>query len=205
MTHLLHIDSSIAGERSLSRALSRRFVERWLAAHPDVTVTDRDLAADPVPHAAATLLAGLGKPADGRSPDEAASVALSDRLIAELEAADVIVIGAPMYNFAIPSTLKAWIDHVALAGRTFRYTAEGPVGLLRGKKVFVVVSRGGIYSEGALRAMDFQEPYLRAVLGFLGLDDVTFIRAEGQGIGAEAAARGVAAAEQAVAELALAA
>ncbi|MCC7274891.1 MAG: FMN-dependent NADH-azoreductase [Alphaproteobacteria bacterium] len=204
MTRLLHIDSSIAGTASKSRALSRAFVERWRAGHPGTEVIDRDLAADPVPHAAATLIAGLSTAPEARTPGQAAAVALSDTLIAELEAADVVVIGAPMYNFAIPSTLKAWIDHVALAGRTFRYTAEGPVGLLRGKRVFVVVSRGGIYSEGAGRAMDFQEPYLRAVLGFLGIDDVTFIRVEGQGIGPEVAARGLAAAEQAVGELAAA-
>ena len=116
-------------------------------------------------------------------------VALSDELIAELEVADTIVLAVPMYNFSIPSTLKAWIDHVARRGRTFRYTEKGPEGLLRDKKVFVLVSRGGVYSKGSPAApFDFQEPYLRTVLGFLGLTDVTFVHFEGVGMGPEAAA-----------------
>ncbi|HYM04716.1 MAG TPA: NAD(P)H-dependent oxidoreductase, partial [Stellaceae bacterium] len=113
-------------------------------------------------------------------------------LIAEVEVADTIVLAVPMYNFAIPSTLKAWIDHVARAGRTFRYTAAGPEGLLKGKKVFVVTGRGGIYSgDVPAKIMDFQEPYLRAVLGFLGLDDVTFIHVEGLKVSPESAAHGL--------------
>jgi FMN-dependent NADH-azoreductase len=133
--------------------------------------------------------------------EQTEAVALADKLIAEVEAADTIVIAAPMYNFTIPSTLKAWLDHIARAGRTFRYTAAGPEGLLKGKKVFVVESRGGFYGEGPAKAMDFQEPYLRAMLGFLGLNDVTFIHAEGQAVSAEAAAQGLLKARNAVAEL----
>jgi FMN-dependent NADH-azoreductase len=116
------------------------------------------------------------------------AVALSDELIAELEVADTIVLAVPMYNFSIPSTLKAWIDHVARRGRTFRYTEKGPEGLLKNKKVFVLVARGGVYSKGTpYAAFDFQEPYLRTVLGFLGMTDVTFVHFEGLAMGPEAA------------------
>jgi FMN-dependent NADH-azoreductase len=121
-------------------------------------------------------------------------------LIEELEAADTIVLAVPMYNFSIPSTLKAWIDHVARAGRTFRYTAAGPEGLLNGKKVFVVSGRGGFYSgDSPAKVLDFQEPYLRAVLGFLGLTDVTFIHVEGLKVSSEAAEKGISRAREAIA------
>jgi FMN-dependent NADH-azoreductase len=119
-------------------------------------------------------------------------LALSDTLVGELEAANTIVLAVPMYNFSISSTLKAWIDHVAWTGRTFRYTASGPEGLLKGKKVFVASARGGIYSEGPYSVMDFQEPYIRAVLRFIGLDDVTFVHLEGLSISPEVAAKGLA-------------
>jgi FMN-dependent NADH-azoreductase len=202
MYRLLHIDSSILGEASASRAVSRAFVAAWSAAHPDTAVTSRDLAASPLPHVTADLVTGLATEPDRRTPAQAAAVALSDTLIAEAEAADVIVIGAPMYNFSIPSTLKAWVDHVVRVQRTVRYTPEGQVeGLLTGKRVFVVASRGGIYSEGPRQAFDFQEPYLRTILGFVGLTDMTFIRVEGLGMGPEAASEGLARAHRTVAEL----
>jgi FMN-dependent NADH-azoreductase len=141
-------------------------------------------------------------PADKRSDAEARNAALADALIEELEAADVVVIAAPMYNFSIPSTLKAWIDHVARAGRTFRYGAAGPEGLLKGKKVFVVTGRGGIYTgDSPAKGMDFQEPYLRAMLGFLGLDDVSFIHVEGLAVGPDARASGTERARAAIADL----
>ena len=202
MYRLLHIDSSILGEASASRAVSRALVAAWSAAHPDTAIMSRDLAASLPPHMTADLVTGLATEPDRRTPAQAAAVALSDTLIAEAEAADVIVIGAPMYNFSIPSTLKAWIDHVVRVQRTVRYTAEGQVeGLLTGKRVFVVASRGGIYSEGPRQAFDFQEPYLRTILGFVGLTDTTFIRVEGLGMGPEAAAEGLARAHRMVAEL----
>ncbi|HEY3642841.1 MAG TPA: NAD(P)H-dependent oxidoreductase, partial [Xanthobacteraceae bacterium] len=146
-------------------------------------------------------LAATATQADQRTRDQQDAAALADALIAEIEAADTIVLAAPMYNFSIPSTLKAWIDHIARAGRTFRYTAAGPEGLLKGKKVFVVTGRGGFYSgDSPARSLDFQEPYLRALLGFLGLTDVTFIHVEGLKVSPEAAASGLARARQAIGE-----
>jgi FMN-dependent NADH-azoreductase len=142
------------------------------------------------------------QPADQRAPAQQQAAALADTLIEEVEAADVIVIAAPMYNFSIPSTLKAWLDHIARAGRTFGYGANGPEGLLKGKRVFVFTARGGVYSgESPAKGMDFQEPYLRAMLGFLGLDDVTFVHAEGLKISPEAADAGVATARRAASAL----
>src|SRR5262245_25480779 len=141
-----------------------------------------------MPHLDGATFAAMGTPPDEHTSSQRAATALSDELIAELEAADTIVLAVPMYNFSIPSTLKAWIDHVARRGRTFRYSENGPEGLLKGKKVFVVAARGGVYSKGApAAAFDFQEPYLRAALGFLGLTDVTFVHLEGLAMGPDAA------------------
>jgi FMN-dependent NADH-azoreductase len=199
MTRLLHVSSSPLPAASKSRAVADEFVTAWKAARPDTVVTERDLVASAIPHFGTDLITAFGTPAEQRSAEQAAAIARADEIIAEVEAADVVVIGAPMHNFSISSTLKAWIDHLARAGRTFRYTAAGPEGMLTGKKAFVILSRGGIYSEGPAQAMDFQEPYLRAVLGFLGLTDVTFIRAEGLNVSADSAARGLATARQAIA------
>ena len=183
MNTLLVLDSAASGEASVSRALVREAVDAFTAARP-TRVVYRDLSRDPVPHLTEATLAGVrGVPA---SETEHASRALSDALIAELRAADTIVIGAPMYNFSIPTTLRAWFDHVLRAGETFSYAKSGPKGLLEGKRVIVVESRGGLYSEGPAAALDFQEPYLRQLLGFMGLTDVTFIRAEKIGYGPEA-------------------
>jgi FMN-dependent NADH-azoreductase len=165
-------------------------------------VVERALAPSNIPHLSSETLAALGKAADARTRDERAAVAFADTLIEEAEAADTIVIAAPMYNFTIPTTLKAWIDHIARAGRTFRYTAQGPEGLLKNKKVVVVVSRGGFYTgDSPAAAMDHQEPYLRTVLGFMGLTDVTFIEVEGQAIGPDVAAKGLEAARAAAISL----
>jgi FMN-dependent NADH-azoreductase len=164
-------------------------------------VVERDLTADAMPHLSLAALAASMTPADSRSTAEHEAAALADTLIEEVEATDVIVIAAPMYNFSIPSTLKAWIDHITRAGRTFRYGAAGPEGLLEGRKVFVITGRGGIYSDDSpARGMDFQEPYLRAMLGFLGLD-VTFIHVEGLKISPEAAASGIERARKAIGDL----
>jgi FMN-dependent NADH-azoreductase len=179
MSKLLFITSSIFGENSKSRTLGREFVEVWTRRDPGTQVIERDLVADAVPHVTGAVVGAAMTPAEQRSLEQAEVAALADRLIEELEAADIIVIGAPMYNFSVPSALKAWIDHVVRAGRTFRYGANGPEGLLRGKKVFVVTARGGVYSQGPGKSMDFHEPYLRGVLGFIGLTDVSFIYAEG--------------------------
>jgi FMN-dependent NADH-azoreductase len=178
MRNVLFVTSSIFGEDSKSRRLALDFLQHWKKAHPAAHIVTRDT--NTISHVNAQTLAASTTPAEKRNPEQVKTAAVSDALIAEVEAADTIVIGAPMYNFTISSTLKAWIDHIAIAGRTFRYTPSGPAGLLTGKKVFVVASRGGFYVEGPAKAMDFQEPYLRAMLGFLGLTDVTFIHAEGQ-------------------------
>ena len=202
MHRLLFVTSSLFGEASKSRLIGAEFVESWLRAHPGTTVVERVLSADTMPHLTQATLAAVATPAESRTAAQQAVAAFADALIEELEVADVIVIAAPMYNFSISSTLKAWIDHIARAGRTFRYTANGPEGLLRGKAVFVTTARGGIYrADSPAAALDFQEPYLRALLGFLGLTDVTFVHAEGLNINPDAAARGLAEARRIVAEL----
>jgi FMN-dependent NADH-azoreductase len=186
MTTLLHINSSVRNEGSISRQLTAEFIQKWHAAHPGDKVIERDLAASPIPHLNEETMGAFFTPADSRSPVQAEAVRLSDQLVSEVQQADVIVIGAPMYNFSVSSGLKAWIDHVARAGVTFKYTSEGPVGLLQNKKVYVVTSRGGVYSQGAGKAMDFHETYLRGVLGFIGLTDITFIHTEGLARGEQA-------------------
>jgi FMN-dependent NADH-azoreductase len=192
MANLLFVSSSLFGDGSQSRLIASEFIDRWRQSHPRTTVVERELTADSIPHLSLAVLAASMTPADTRSAADRQTAALADSLIEEVEAADVIVLAAPMYNFSIPSTLKAWIDHVTRAGRTFRYGTAGAEGLLRGRKVFIITGRGGIYSgDSPAKGMDFQEPYLRAMLGFLGLDDVTFIHVEGLKIGPEAAASGI--------------
>jgi FMN-dependent NADH-azoreductase len=202
MANLLFVASSLFGEGSQSRLIASEFIDRWRQSHPRTTVAARELTADSIPHLSLLTLAAAMTPAEARSAGEQQAAALADRLIEEVEAADVIVIAAPMYNFSIPSTLKAWIDHITRAGRTFRYGAAGAEGLLQGKKVFIVTGRGGVYSgESPARGMDFQEPYLRAMLGFLGLDDVTFIHVEGLKVSPEAAASGIERARRSIGDL----
>jgi len=199
MTTLLFVTSSLFGEGSKSRLIASELVESWRNAHPGSIVIERDLTADSMPHLSATTLSATMTPIAGLSDAQRAGLAFADALIEEIEAADTIVLAVPMYNFSIPSTLKAWIDHITRAGRTFRYGAAGPEGLLKGKKVFIVTGRGGVYSgESPARAMDFQEPYLRAMLGFLGLTDVAFIHVEGLQVSPEAAASGIQRARQAI-------
>lgn len=161
---LLHLDSSVLGANSVSRVLTARIVDTLRNAHPGLEVDYRDLDREPIAHLSG---AGMADPA---------ATAEAERILAQFLEADVIVIGAPMYNFAIPSTLRAWIDRIAVAGRTFRYTAEGPQGLAGGKRVIVASTRGGMHA-GA--PTDFVEPYLTQVFGFLGITDVEFVRAEG--------------------------
>ena len=185
MSNILVLNSSVSGEASVSRLLVADAVTELTQRDPAATLVFRDLAANPVPHLTPETVAGVRSQAT--TPAEQAARALSDELIAELRAADTIVIGAPMYNFSIPTTLRSWFDHVLRAGETFSYSEAGPKGLLSGKKVIVVEARGGLYSEGPAQATDFQEPYLRQLLGFIGLaDDLTFIRAEKIGYGPDA-------------------
>ena len=184
MRSLLVINSSAAREGSVSRTLVTETVERLLEGSPGARVVQRDLGAAPIPHLAVETLSGVrGQPATAA---EIAARKLSDELIAELRAADTIVIGAPMYNFSVPTSLRAWFDHVLRAGETFSYSEAGPKGLLGGKRVIVIESRGGLYSEGPGSAFDFQEPYLRHLLGFVGITDVTFVHAEKTGFGPDA-------------------
>ncbi|HEY3787030.1 MAG TPA: NAD(P)H-dependent oxidoreductase [Steroidobacteraceae bacterium] len=179
---LLHIDSSILGESSASRQLSREIVARWQADRPDLQVKYRDLAAQALPHLSGRSLA---------QADEHESAA-NVQVLEDFLAADVIVIGAPMYNFGIPSQLKAWIDRIVVAGKTFRYGTSGPEGLAKGKQVIVAASRGGVYAPGA--AGEFAEAYLRFVFGFIGIQDITFVRAEGLALSPEHRARSLRAA-----------
>jgi FMN-dependent NADH-azoreductase len=203
MTHILLIKSSSNLASSVSRDLSETFVKDYTAAHPDATVTERDLVASPVPHLGVDLLGGFfGKPEELTEAQKTA-LALSDTLVREIEAASLIVIGVPMYNFSIPSALKAWIDHVVRAGRTFHYTAEGPKGLVTGKKAVLFLASGGVYSDGPYKPYDFQETYLRAILGFIGITDVTVVRAEGLALGPESASKAVADARAKTAALAV--
>lgn len=177
---LLHIDSSILSDNSVSRQLSRTIVDHWRQSYPRLEISYRDLAAEAPSHLSAEILgAGFTDPQQ-HSPMQRDETALGATLLEEFLAADVIVLGAPMYNFSIPSQLKAWLDRVLVRGRTFKYTENGPVGLAGGKKVVIVSSRGGMYGEGSpARLMDHQESYLKTVLSFMGITDVSVVRAEG--------------------------
>jgi FMN-dependent NADH-azoreductase len=189
MKTLLQISTSIFSDGGQSSRLADRFVAAWRNANPDGNVVLRDLAKKPVPHIdAARFGAFLANPAE-RTPEQQAVVDYSDALITELQRADVIVLGLPMYNFGVPSTLKAHFDHVARAGATFRYTETGPVGLLKDKKVYVFAARGGLYA-GTPR--DTQTQYVRDFLAFLGLDDVEFVYAEGLAVSEGARQQGIA-------------
>ncbi|MBW3549434.1 MAG: NAD(P)H-dependent oxidoreductase [Proteobacteria bacterium] len=163
---LLHIDSSALGANSVTRELSAAVVARWQEALPDLQVVYRDLDAEPVAHLTGSSLAQS-------DPAEAAD---AEQVLRQFLEADLVVLGAPMYNFAIPSTLKAWIDRIAVAGKTFRYTEAGPEGLAGGKRVIVASGRGGVHTDAP---SDLQEPYLRQIFGFLGIGEVEFVRAEG--------------------------
>ncbi|MFP6848176.1 MAG: FMN-dependent NADH-azoreductase [Pseudomonas sp.] len=196
MANVLVIESSARQQGSISRQLTEQFIANWRAAHPADQIKVRDLAVDQVPHLDANLLGGWMTPAEQQSEPEQAALALSNLLTDELLAADVLVLAAPMYNFAIPSTLKAWLDHVLRAGVTFKYTATGPQGLLSGKRAFVLTARGGIYAGSA---QDHQEPYLRQALAFVGIHDVNFIHAEGLNLGGDFLEKGL---NQAKAQLA---
>ena len=192
---LLHVDSAITGDQSVSRQLSAKAVAAWVAAHPGTQVQTLDLAKDAPPHLSADAL-GFRTGQAAATEAQRTENALSEALVSQFLAADVIVIGAPLYNFTIPTQLKAWIDRLAQIGRTFKYTDKGAVGLAGGKTVIVALSRGGIYSNSdGGRAAEHQETYLQTVLGFMGITDVRFVRAEGVAMGEEAKAKALATAE----------
>lgn len=196
---LLQINTSLFAGNGQSSQLAERFVADYVAAHPGTVRVLRDVASDPIPHLDGARFSAFLTPAASRDAAQNAVIAQSDALIAELKSADVIVLGLPMYNFGVPSQLKSYFDHIARAGETFRYTANGPVGLVTGKKVYVLATRGGLY-EGT--ALDSQTTYVRDFLRFIGLDDVEFVYAEGLAIGAEQKETGLAKARDAITRLA---
>lgn len=194
--NILIVSSSANGDASVSGGLAGRFADSVRAHHPAAAIVLRDVGAEPLPHLTARTVAAIkGQPATAA---ELEARALSDSLVAELHAADVIVIASPMYNFGMSSTLKSWFDHVLRAGLTFRYTADGPEGLLKGKKAVVIESRAGFYSDGPAAAMDGQEPHIRTLLGFIGITEITFVRAEKLAFGPDAAEAAIAEAGEAL-------
>jgi FMN-dependent NADH-azoreductase len=202
MTNILIVDSAATGAQSVSRKLTAEFAAQIRRADPGAQIVRRDVGRAPIPHLTEETVGAIrGGPAQTEAAEQA--LALSDALIGELRDADTIVIGAPMYNFGMASTLKAWFDHVLRARVTFRYNADGKAeGLITGKKAIVIEARAGLYSVGPAGAMDSQEPHLRTLLGFIGIDDVTFVRAERLAFGPEAASASVAEALAQLQELA---
>jgi len=198
MTTLLQLNSSLFGSAGQSTQLADRFVAGWRLKHADAEVIVRDLASNPLPHLDAVRVTAFFTPLDQRTAQQQAYVDESDSLIAELQQAQFIVIGLPMYNFGIPSTLKAYLDQIARAGITFKYTETGAVGLLSDKQVIVFATRGGLYAGSPL---DTESQYIRDFLGFLGLTDVSFVYAEGLNMGDAAKESGLAHAEQEIAAL----
>ncbi len=196
MPQLLHIDCSIRREESYSRRLSREFVDRWHALHPDERVVYRDLAADPLPVLSEAAISGMFLPDEVRTPAMSAGLGLSDLVVDEFLASHRVLIATPMYNFHVPSSLKNWFDHVTRAGRTFKFTEEGAVGLAGGRKVMIISARGGHYGEGSPhQEADLQTPWLRLMFGFMGIGDVELIRCEATNIGGDLHQASLAAAE----------
>ena len=179
MKHILHLKSSIQGAASYSIKLGHAIIGRIQDKYPGSTLEELNLVDMEIPHLSPAVLRALFTPKDQLTEIEQESTRLSDQLVKQLFAADIIVIGAPLINFTIHTSLKAWIDHITRPGITFRYGENGPVGMVSGKKVYVAMSSGGVYSEGPGKANDFVAPYLKAFLGFLGMTDLTVFRAEG--------------------------
>jgi FMN-dependent NADH-azoreductase len=196
MSKLLYIQSSIFSDEGQSSKLAERFIQNWLAAHPGSEVVRRDLAADPVPHLDAQRFGAFTTPEPQRTVEQQAVIRFSDALVQELAGADVVVLGVPMYNLGVPSTLRAYFDHVARAGVTFRYTANGPEGLLTGKKAVIFSTRGGYYGTD-----DHSSSYVRDFLGFLGIRDVKTVIAEGLAVGEAQKETALDAARQQIAQL----
>jgi FMN-dependent NADH-azoreductase len=199
VSNILVLNSSLSGDDSVSRVLVAEIVKRLVAADPRPTVTEHDLGVRPVPHLTQETVAGVR--AEPRTAAEREARAVSDKLIGELKAADILVIGAPMHNFNVPTVLRSWFDYVLRAGATFGYSDAGPKGLLSGKRAILALARGGFYSEGPTMSLDFQEPYLRQLLGFIGITDVHAVYAEKIGFGPDARAAAILAARERIAEL----
>ena len=184
MKNILLIQSSPRGSDSYSQKVARSLVSDLKERHPGAKVVVRNLAENPPPHVGEAFVGGISTGPEQRTPAQTEALALSDELIDELLAADIIVLAVPMHNFGPPSTLKAWIDHVVRVGRTVAYSQKGPQGMVKGKRVILVLARGGVYSDGPAKPLDFQEPYLRAILGFIGLTDIEVVRVEGAAVSA---------------------
>jgi FMN-dependent NADH-azoreductase len=195
---LLHVDSSVLGNVSTSRKLTASIVDALQQDHPQAQVTYRNLADAPPAHLTGRVLMAMRSgDLTGLSDEDRAQVALSEELLEEFLAADTVVIGAPMYNFSLPTQLKAWVDRLSQAGRTFKYTETGPVGLAGGKRVVIASSRGGMYAGTPMEAMvDHQEAYLQGVLGFWGITDVEIVRAEGTSMGPQAVEQAMVSAQE---------
>lgn len=202
--NVLHIDSSILGDYSVSRQLSAAVTSQIRDSLPDAVHTYRDIAANPIPHLSGAYLAATQNPATEQTPAVQADIALSAEVLAEFIAADVVVVGAGLYNFGIPSQLKAWIDRILVAGKTFRYTAEGkPEGLVGKKRIILTIARGGIYSgESPIAGFEHTETYLRTAFGFIGLETEVVV-AEGVSIGPDARAAAIRNAEAQIAAIAI--
>ena len=195
MTKILQINGSLFSDQGASTQLADEFVARWQARDSQVDVIRRDLGADPVPHLDAERLSAIMSPAEQRNPEQRAAADYADTLIREIQEADVLVLGVPMYNFSVPSTLKAWFDHIARAGVSFRYTEKGPEGLLKGKKAYVFTTRGGQHRG---TPADSQTPFVETFLNFLGITEVEFVYAEGLNMGEERKRAGLGKAESCI-------
>jgi len=179
MKHILHLKSSLLGAESYSIKLGNAIIEKIQQKYPESTIAELNLVEQQIPHLSPEVLQSFFTPTENLSEEQKQSIRLSDEFIAQLFKADILVIGAPLINFTIPAQLKAWIDHITRPGITFGYTERGPVGKVTGKKIYVAMSSGGVYSEGPGKVNDFVAPYLSAFLGFLGMTDLTVFRAEG--------------------------
>ena len=198
---ILHLDSSVTGEKSVSRSLTAIAAEQLKSNHPDAEYMYRDLVDDTLRHYTAVLRI-FGDNVDQTTPEQKQELAIGKQILDEFLSADIVLVGAPMYNLSIPSQLKAWIDHIVVPGVTFKYGPKGPEGQCGGKKVIVLSTRGGQYGPGSpFESYDFQEKYLRATFGFLGIQDVTVITAEGVARGPEIAGEAIASAKAAIARL----
>jgi FMN-dependent NADH-azoreductase len=201
MSHILLITSSPRGTDSLSTRFASELAQKLREQHPGSTLTRRDLAADPLEHIGEAYVAGRMLPADGRSPAQTNAVVLAEKLVDELRAADIVVIGSAMINFGPPSQLKTWFDYVTWPGVTFSYDGKSVEGLVTGKKVYLVTASGGVFSEGPRTALDFQSSYVKHLLGFIGLTDIEHLRVEGVAHGPDAAQASIAKAEAAMESL----
>jgi len=184
MKKILHITASVNGESSQSTRLSSAIVNRIKRAHPNSTVKPIDLSQEEFPHLSGVQVGSYFTPQDLRTSVQHDAIAASDRAIADLLDADVIVIGVPLYNLGVPSSLKSWIDHIVRVGKTFQYVDGVPTGLVSGKKVYLAIASGSVFSEGPMQSWDFSEPYLRSILGFIGLTDIAVFRVEGTAMAA---------------------